>query len=363
MRIGIATRDWSNLGVEEGKPRSLGGSGYYRCGLAAKVLAEMGHDVVLGTLLAPFHGAGLGVGTWDGEAHWDFDVVVLQRWMFVDLPDQVYRARAIGQVVINDVDDWWEGMDPSNLAWSTSHPRASRVENRDHYRRVLAASSFITCSTPFLEERYRRLAPTVLVRNCLDLSRWTPQEVRDGPPTLGWVGAIPWRSSGDLAVLWGFLRPFVERHDLRVVHAGAIAPGAFAEAVGLEPDPPFAPRVTETPMVPIEEHEGQFAGIDVALIPLADVPFNEAKSGLKGLQAAAAGVPYVASALPEYEYMGTRWGMGRTAKRTKDWLRELEWLMDPEQRRKDSEGAWVGTRAFGLHRLRMSWRTILEAAA
>lgn len=356
MRIGFATRDWATDDSSD-DPR-LGGSGHYRCALPVRVLSDMGHEVVLGTLCARDRPRSeLGVVTWDLEKHWGFDLMVLQRWMFEDLPDRIFSARATGQVVLNDVDDWWEGLDPTNVAWETSHPRTNRVENRDHYRRVLAASDAIVCSTPFLTERYRRLGRTVLVRNVLDLERWTVQEPRDEPPVLGWVGAIPWRSRGDLEALAGFLGPFLEKHDLRVLHAGAMAPGwDFAIATKVAPH-----RLVQTPLVPISEHESQFHGIDIALVPLANKPFNQAKSGLKGIQAAASGVPFVATDMPEYRWLATSGMVGRVAKNPHQWINHLEHLLDPAVRQMDSLVNAAQVQTFGLPLLARQWRVLLDA--
>ncbi len=352
LRVGIATRDWA---AHSDETPTLGGSGHYRCGLVARVLRDLGHDVVLGTLCASPNE--LGVVTWDLEKHWGFDVVLLQRWMFDDLPVRILRARANGQVVLNDVDDWWEGLDPSNLAFKTSHPGANPGENRDHYRRVLSASTAVVCSTPFLESRYARLAPTLLVRNVLDLARWTPQEPREGPPTLGWVGALPWRSKGDVEALAGFLGSFLVKHGLRFRHAGAMTEAKdFAAAARIPPD-----LLDQTPLVPIAGHERQFEGIDVAVVPLADKPFNQAKSCLKGMQAAAAGVPYVATAMPEYRWLRDSRGVGRTTKNPREWIRHLEWLIDPEQRAKDSAYNAASISGMGLPVLAAHWEYVLSA--
>lgn len=355
MRIGIATRDWSNYSPEGGT-RTLGGSGHYRCGLVAKVLAEMGHDVVLGTLIVETRLGEIGVRTWDEEHHWGCDLVILQRWMFGDLPERIRRARANGQVVLNDVDDWFEGLDPSNLAFQTSHPRTNPLENRDHYRKVLAAGDGIVCSTPFLAEKYRKLCPTVVIRNRLDLDRWTPQEPRTGPPTIGWVGALPWRSSGDLALLRGFLGPFIDKHDLRVRHHGALAVGwEFALATGIDPA-----RLDQEPMVDIGDHETQFEGIDVLLVPLGSLPFNESKSCLKGMQAAAAGVPVIATPTGEYRWLHEERGIGSLAKSPRDWLRQMTSLLDPDVRAWEAMTNWGHVKSMGLGGLAKDWRALIS---
>ncbi len=353
--MGIATRDWSNY-APEGGDRSLGGSGHYRCGLVAKVLAGMGHDVALGTLIVDTKLGEVGVRTWDEEHHWGCDLILLQRWMFADLPHWIKRGRANGQVILNDVDDWFEGLDPSNMAFQTSHPKMNDLENRNHYRKVLAAGDGIVCSTPFLAEKYRRLCPTIVVRNRLDLDRWTPQEPRDGPPTLGWVGALPWRSSGDLAMLRGFLGPFIEKHDLRVRHHGALAVGwEFALATGIDPT-----RLDQEPMVDIGDHEAQFQGIDLLLVPLGSMPFNESKSCLKGMQAAAAGVPFIATPTPEYKWLFEERGIGALAKSPKDWVRLMTGYLDPDARAWDAGFNATHVRSMGLPGLTADWEALLD---
>lgn len=356
LRFGIASRDWANY--EEGDhSRELGGSGHYRCGLVAKVLQAMGVEVVLGTLTAHRYHGELGVKTWDDEHHWGFDVMLLQRWMFADLPARMRAARANGQILLNDIDDHWLGLDPANFAFRSSHPTTSAVENRDHYMQVLGASDLIVCSTPFLADRYRRFAPTVLVRNALDLDRWTAREPRDGPPVLGWVGALPWRSAGDIGALRGFLWPFMAKHDLTFHHAGALEQGwAFALEAGI---PPW--RLTQSPLVPISEHHTQFHNLDVTLIPLADKPFNHGKSFVKALQAAASGVPSIGSASPEHLWLRDERGMGRVAKNPKQWIQHLERLMDPNERRQDSLRNSASVQGFGLPTLAKDWAAILSS--
>jgi hypothetical protein len=161
--------------------------------------------------------------------------------------------------------------------------------------------------------------------------------------------------------LGGFLGPFLERHDLRFIHAGAMTPGEFERATKTSPAPPYARRVSESPLVPITEHERQFEGMDVCLVPLADKPFNEAKSALKGMQAAAAGVPFVATAMPEYRWLQDTRGVGRTAKNPRQWVNHLEALMDPKVRAVDvlvNQGSIEG---MGLPLLRAQWEVLLTA--
>jgi hypothetical protein len=274
MNILFLTSDWAE---EQQYP---GGSGWYRAWLPAQALREHGgFGAACFRHLAVHHQTGELLGTNDGHsAVGGFDIVVITRWMLEEAPDVIRRARAGGQVVVQDVDDWYLGLDPRNRAFIATHPKYSPGNNRDHYLKALAASSAITVSTPYLAERYRKHLPGVpihVVRNAIDLARWQPEKRRSRPgqkATIGWVGATPWRS-GDVETLRGVLGPFVERHDLLLKHAGHLhgAP-TFAEQAAVDPN-----RVELAYMAPIEDYPTLFRGIDIGLVPLSDQPFNRAK--------------------------------------------------------------------------------------
>jgi hypothetical protein len=348
VKIGFATRDWVLPRTWEGPletyvgPAGLGGSGWYRCQVPARWLAEAGlAETVVGWLWAEVASPTFAVRTPAGEIHRDCDVIVMQRFMHEVLVDLVPRARAAGQVVLQDVDDWWWGLDPSNAAWWSSHPRHHAADNREAYRRVIAASDGVICSTDYLAERVGPLVgnrPTMVLRNFDRPADW-PVRAQQDPPTIGWVGALAWRSR-DVEVLRGTLGPFVERHGLQVFHGGhmepsewprhAAGPRTFAEAAGVDPA-----RMVLAPRVPPEEVPRLFSSCDIGLVPMRETPFNMAKSAVKGVSWALAGVPFVASWNPEYERLAAR-GIGRVARRPRDWLRHLEALLDPELRRAEA---------------------------
>jgi hypothetical protein len=101
-------------------------------------------------------------------------------------------------------------------------------------------------------------------------------------------------------------------------------------------------------------------------VPLRDVAFNRAKSWVKGLEYAAASVPFVAQDLPEYGRLATGHGIGLLAHRTRDWLRWLERLQDPGFRGEEAERNLLAvTRldiGLGLPLWRDAWMGALAAA-
>jgi glycosyltransferase involved in cell wall biosynthesis len=96
--------------------------------------------------------------------------------------------------------------------------------------------------------------------------------------------------------------------------------------------------------VPIDDYPTLIAKTgDAGVVPLDYTPFNEGKSWLKGLEFAAAGRPFVASATEPYTLLRDDHGIGLIAKRPRDWIRQMTKLeADPEY----AEGiaaAWLDT--------------------
>lgn len=362
MRIGFATADWSrSIQDQDGAP-TLGGSGHYRCALPARALAEAGHETFLGGLISHNQAVELGVRTWgDGENHFDLDVLVMQRLMWDDLPERVAECVRHGLTILNDVDDFWAGLDPSNRAFHTSAKSWNSEANREHYAKTISRSSATIASTPFLADRYAR-SRSILVRNAIAAEDWTYAPESD-EKTIGWVGALPWRS-GDVETLRGFLGPFCERHGFRAVHAGHL--DGIRDPITAEEIPTFAGRagleeeaVEKRPMVPLSEYPSLFSGLAIGLVPLADKPFNEAKSAIKGMEYAAAGVPFVAQATSEYRWLEAQ-GIGRVARRPKDWIRHLNALADPAVRTAEAEKNRAAVERLGVDWLRGRWEAVLS---
>ena len=343
-RISFATTDWSPERRDDGS-HYPGGAGWARVVSVADALHDLGWQTSVGVLVGSPTGR-IGVQTWaqaeesaaGGDKVWDeeADLVVLQRWMHYDVPERIALARSRGQVIVQDVDDDFWAIDPKNQAAAQTDPKKNPDENRDHYARSLAVSSAITVSTPALAERMAQIAPGVpchVIENGVDRVAAGLDEVVPEKPVVGWAGGIPWRS-GDLEILKGVLGPFVERHDLEVVHVGATDPSlgwpTFADLTGVDPD-----RVTDVPMVPHDAYLDEIRRISLGVIPLRDCRFNRAKSWIKGAEYAAAGIPFVASDLPEYRRLHDDLGIGRVARRPRDWVRHLEELVDPEARQID----------------------------
>jgi glycosyltransferase involved in cell wall biosynthesis len=223
-----------------------------------------------------------------------------------------------------------EALEPTNMAFKTTSPDANPNNNRDHYNKIIDQADALIMSTPFLKEYYQKKypdKPIFVVRNSIDIDRWHMRKDKSGNfPTVGWVGATPWRS-GDLETLNPFFGEYLSKNNLRFHHSGSIinAPSVLQQ-IGIEEK-----SYTSEPMKPIMKYPELFRKMDIGIVPLRDVEFNHAKSFIKGMEYAAAGIPWIAGWSPEYEYI-TSHGIGRLARTPDDWLSHLDELKNPKVR-------------------------------
>ena len=366
--IGFVTQDWS---FATDSP-SLGGAGHYRLAIPAAALAAQGYDVSLGALIgAKVNGSrhpALGVlppHLMEAEreeqlaaASWP-DVLVMQRVMLVDVIEHVREARLAGQRIVQDIDDWFGGLPTSNRAFQATHVSRNAEANVSHYFGVLAASDLVIASTPYLAERVERRCgrPTVVCRNAIDLDRWTIERPQREPPVLGWVGALTHRAY-DLEQLRGLLGQVLGHGYAERFHHSGWSPFTKSAAVrlGLPHD-----AVTTVGMASIEDYPHLLKFFDVCVVPLDLIPFNRAKSAIKGMEYAASSIPFVASASDEYRYLHDEYGIGRVALRTKDWLRHLRELADPEVRAKEARVQRERVAALDIKRRWHDWAEVLES--
>ena len=324
--IAFLTYDWS-FGV---KPLQPNGCGWYRCYLPMKQLKEHGWETGIGLPgFSPEHAFGILLP--EEKAIHGWDIVVLKLIMLERFVDHVKRARELGQKIVVDIDDHMEGLEETNLAYKTTHPDANPKNNRDHYVAIMDQADALITSTPFLYDFYKEKypeKPIFMVRNGIDIERWNVRKDHKGwLPTFGWVGATPWRS-GDLETLNPFFGEFLKQKHLKFHHAGNIinAPTA-AQQIGIDKK-----LCTVEPMKTMLGVPELYRKMDVGIVPLRNVAFNHAKSYLKGLENAAAGIPFIASGgLPEYQLFADE-GVGRIANTPDEWIGHMTELLNPKVR-------------------------------
>lgn len=315
--IGYMTHDWS-WGTNPLQPN---GCCYYRCTLPAHELNKRNWFCAVG-----FPGwdndKGFGMVMGDGRSVHGWDIIVFKLLMQKEVLEKMILAQKKGQKIVVDVDDWFDGLSESNRAFTQTDPKTNPNTNREIYAQIIMQADAVITSTPFLFDYYAKKRDNVfMVRNGIDASRYNKKRFRfEKKPNIGWVGATHWRSN-DLEQLSEFIDDYLKRNNMLFHHSGhsSSAPPAH-ELMKIDPK-----RSTVLPMAPIDAYPNLLSPIDIGIIPLNDIPFNHAKSFIKGLEYAAAGVPFIASYSPEYEYLSQK-GIGRIARNKDEWIYHLDEL-------------------------------------
>jgi glycosyltransferase involved in cell wall biosynthesis len=262
-------------------------------------------------------------------------------------------AKGNGQILVVDIDDWFDCLPPTNRARLTTDPKLNPQNNTDIYFEIIENVDAIICSTPALHDFYKQKYPhkmVFMIRNAIDIQRWTPKQQPVSTPVIGWVGATPWRAF-DLEELSGFMDRFLQSNNTTFHHAGAVKGAKSAHSL-LRVD---TKRFSFEFMQPITNLPYLYRNIDIGVVPLQDIPFNQAKSYLKGLEYVAAGIPFVASATEEYRYLADK-GIGRVANSEEEWENHLQELMDYEIRKHEAHRNRLALlKSFTMENMSVAW--------
>lgn len=359
MKVGYLTADWgSGIDPDGNKILHPGGSCWYRVHLPAMEMTRNGHEVVIAEQVAVGENGGLTLKDWRTEEdHDDCEVIVMQRIMNDFGPELIEAAHEVGQYIVNDVDDWYWGLHPSNNAYKITDPKVNPLCNRDIYKQTLEMSDMVIASTAFLRDKISEWNPnTHLVRNALDVARWEMYTFNE-PAVVGWVGATSHRS-GDLETLKGVVGPFVEKNDLGFHHSGWQEQYPHAcELFDVD-----VKRSTSSKLCPLDAYPQQFKFFDISLVPLNMIDFNFAKSALKGIESAAAGRPFIAQAAPEYRWAHEEFGLGRIARKPYQWRRHLEELLSPDVRLEEARrNREIVEKHFDIATNYVQWEELLSS--
>lgn len=346
--IGYLTTDWS-WGTEPLQPN---GCAWYRCALPARELQKYGWITALG-LPGFSKDKGFGILTAENSAINGWDIIFFKLIMSRDALEAMPRAKELGQKIVVDIDDWFEGLHPNNRAYKVTDPKTNPNNNREIYSEIIMQADAVVTSTNFLFDFYSQKRPNVfLVKNGIDTDRWKRRVPRMAGHRvfLGWVGATPWRSN-DLEQLAPFMGEYLSTRRLGFHHSGHTENGApsAASQLGIRED-----YVRKLPLLPILEYPHLFKPIDIGIVPLSDVPFNHAKSYIKGLEYTASGIPFVASYSPEYQELADL-GIGRVAKTSEEWIYHLDELKVPGIRKEEIEHNMSLLPEFSMEKRGLDW--------
>lgn len=338
------------------QPADSGGCGFYRMRWPAAALAGHGLDV---TIHEP--------RDWPA-AHWqpmgddmddriirveaDFDVIVLQRPMHADVVASIPVMQAQGVAVVVEVDDDFTCLPRGHQARHDTAVMHSPKFNRRNLRKACEMADLVTCTTPAIAERYAAHGRFAVIPNCVPAAYLHVEPTPHADLRVGWTGSTM-THVGDLDVCGTGIARALDGLPFHAVGTGV----GVAGALGLDDD-----QVVGTGWVEIADYPAAYAGLDVALVPLADNEFNRAKSWLKGIEAAALGVPFVASPTDPYCELAAL-GAGGLARTPDEWHAMVSLLVDSAEAR--AEVAWRGrevAKAWTVEGNAWRWAEAWEAA-
>lgn len=329
--VGFASLDWS----KDEDSFVPNGCTWYRCILPAQQLNLAGIHSSFGFLSIKPSGR-FAIKRLNQTFSNKHKIIVLKVIMSIHALEGMAKAQELGQKIVVDIDDLHDELHETNLAYSSTDPKKSKESNRDIYSEIIKQADALICSTPFIEGYYKKKypqKPIFVVRNAIDIDRWKRLKAVKRQPIVGWLGATPWRSM-DLEQVQPFLNDYLNSRNARFHHAGHIPWGPPAHLrLGLNPD-----ICSVSPMVPLYDLPNVYANFDIGIVPLNDIPFNRAKSFIKGVEYAAAGIPFVASDLPEYRHLASA-GVGRVASCREEWEYHLDSFLDLSAREEESQRA------------------------
>lgn len=238
-----------------------------------------------------------------------------------------HRDRTGGPMLVLETDDDLMAMHGGHL----DEAKREIEQRADAYRRAIQVADVVTVTTPGLAEAIRRQAdpagPIKIIPNYIDQAMFEVpgggQHVPSGRPVVvngvrykeggggGWPGPermlIGWGGSSthqrDFALAWPALRRLLSQDggvcfaSMGVMHS--VDDPALAK---LETRKQLAGlRWMDMDREPWRDYWTRLGWYDIGLAPLEINQFNRAKSWIKILEYCAMGVPFVASASPEYE--------------------------------------------------------------
>lgn len=318
-----------------------GGCRWYRLTTPFEALAARGHTVR--------HAI-----TYD-KAFDDADVVVGQRVAMPGSSTQWSLWAAAGRRLVYDIDDDYLHLDASN-------PGFDFYSKADVQARIIAnvrTADTVTVATPRLAEVYRpfndevRVVPNGIPERVLS---WERPQRRHSGVTVGWAGTPS--TLPDLAPIVGMLRRFLDRNPEVELHTVGISEGALRK-VGLRHD-----RLRVTPSVAGTENYLRRIDFDIWVAPYRHTRFNGAKVPTKALEAAALGIPIVASGTEPYRRHVADGRTGVVIHRDHEWDRALRDLVhSPETRAAMGAAARQQARDHTIERIAPLWENALGGAA
>jgi glycosyltransferase involved in cell wall biosynthesis len=312
---------------------------HYRAGAPAEAMQRRRHEVIT----APSD-----EGDADFELMRDCDVVLVYRRYDDETRAVVRRLAAAGVGIVYDNDDDY-------LLVPEEHPNFAEMAGLAGQRRfahtleLARIADVMTTTTQAVAERYRssgvervEVIPNYLRHGAIRAGR--PHEGL----VVGWVAGLEHVADTRRIPIADALERLVAKHgEVRV------------ECIGV--DLGLSRSYFHDAVLPFDVLPDRIAGFDIGIAPLADIPFNRARSDIKVKEYAASGVPWLGSPVGPYRGLGE--GQGGRLVPDDGWFDALDRLVRKNRERRrlaDAATRWARTQT--IHAAAARWEQVLAEA-
>lgn len=311
--------------------RDNGGCGFYRC---LQPAMEMRRQGLMNTITD--------TQTTTREHVLQADVVVIQSPGSPQLNEALNFAKYHKKPVIVEIDDFVHSVSPNNpgyVSWNPSTLYLSRFVNG-----FIKADACVVSTNQLAREYFPLNSNIYVMPNYLNKDRWTHNvtKQKDGLIRIGWAGGNA--HIDDLKMISPVMQKIVREYKGKVrFETMGITKKEFkgtfpmAEFADICPKCDYQGEYLSHGGQPLDNYPMVLAsfGWDIALAPVVNTAFNNAKSDLKLKEYSAMGYAPIASKVTPYEEAKEDGCQVLLAKSFEDWYNYIKDLIDdPDKRNK-----------------------------
>lgn len=310
--------------------RDDGGCGYYRCALPAQYLRKHGLMNAITDLRVT------------NQKHIDqADIVVFQEIGSTSALEAFRYAQSQKKAVVVEVDDLLHMVSPNNPGYSAWNPATLFIHRATEKMKKAFA---MTVSTAQLARDYAPYNENIYVLpNFLPQDKWDQPIVKrnDGTIRIGWAGGNS--HFDDLKMMVPVLEKIIKEYDGKVrfemmgmnKHELKGIFDRFEHFIDECSKCNYKGELMAWEGQPLNDYPTVLAthGWDIAIAPVVDTAFNNAKSDLKLKEYGALQIPVVASKVTPYEDAKKAGCSVVLAENFKEWYTSLKELIDSPEKR------------------------------
>jgi glycosyltransferase involved in cell wall biosynthesis len=269
---------------------------------------------------------------WINIDYTQYDAVVFNRWCGIyqyNVFEAILKAKC---KLVCDIDDYWV-IPRSNPAF-----KFYKKVIKNCVKDAMALADIVTCSTDHLASKVKEFNKnTITFPNALDLTgeQWNLPKQKGDKLRVGWVGGISHLE--DLKCVGDAVKRFCEDYDAEFYMCGYHSDSTewhscekTITGVGLDKRPEWFKTVLGTRA---DLYGQSYALFDFCIAPLREDNFNQYKSELKIVEAAAYQLPIICSYVKPYSFHLYNPGVMLCNNTFESWYQCLKSMVNPIEMR------------------------------